>query len=192
MISKMYSFEAAHMLPRHPGKCRNMHGHSWRVEVVVTGSVNPDTGFVLDYDQLDQWVEPIIERFDHQLLNCYVQYPSSENIAKHIAYLMFGSISTWIRFKYMHLTVRVSETQKCWAEYASGSPSELALTDPDPGWRSPQLHDIDNVAEALTSARKKATGLEQEYLDAMIRYNQLRLYMDAIDMNPKLPEELKK
>ena len=39
-IGKLFKFEAAHRLPNHPGKCKNLHGHSYKLEVVVNGEVN--------------------------------------------------------------------------------------------------------------------------------------------------------
>ena len=47
-VTRCFTFEAAHQLPWHPGKCRNLHGHGYRLEVTVEGPVNDD-GMVLDF-----------------------------------------------------------------------------------------------------------------------------------------------
>lgn len=70
-ISKEFRFEASHILPKHPGKCSRLHGHSWRLEVTVQGSVHHDSGFVMDYGQLSAKVNPLIEELDHRHLGSW-------------------------------------------------------------------------------------------------------------------------
>ena len=67
-ISKTYTFEAAHQIPNHSGKCRNLHGHSYVVTVYLFGVVNRDTGMVLDYAVMDDIIKPVIDRMDHSFL----------------------------------------------------------------------------------------------------------------------------
>lgn len=68
-ISKTFRFEASHILPNHPGKCSQLHGHSWVLTVGVSGLVNPDTGFVVDYGDLSKLVnERIVYHLDHHHL----------------------------------------------------------------------------------------------------------------------------
>ncbi len=70
-LTKNFSFEASHRfdhLPEdHP--CYNLHGHSYRVRVEVTGEVDEQTGFLLDYADLKAAIQPIIKRLDHKHLN---------------------------------------------------------------------------------------------------------------------------
>lgn len=82
-VSKKFSFAAAHFLPGYKGKCANMHGHTWEVEVTVEGPVDPETGMVIDFVALKELVEPLIERLDHKLLNdiAGLEMPTAENIA---------------------------------------------------------------------------------------------------------------
>lgn len=71
IISKTFTFEASHVLPKHPGKCSNCHGHTFRLTVAIEGLVNPDTGFVADFVDLKKLVnELIIDKVDHQHLGC--------------------------------------------------------------------------------------------------------------------------
>jgi len=69
-VSKTFGFEAAHSLPFLPEghKCRNVHGHSYVVEVFCTGPLDW-RGFVVDYAELSAAMKPIIERLDHRNLN---------------------------------------------------------------------------------------------------------------------------
>lgn len=67
-LTKTFRFEASHILPKHPGKCSRLHGHSWVLHVSVEGPVNPETGFVVDYADISAVVKPLIERLDHRHL----------------------------------------------------------------------------------------------------------------------------
>jgi 6-pyruvoyltetrahydropterin/6-carboxytetrahydropterin synthase len=87
-VSKCFGFEAAHVLPHHPGKCSRLHGHSYRLEVSVEGplqSAGPASGMVLDFDDITAVVErEIINRFDHYSLNDVIANPTSELVAQWI------------------------------------------------------------------------------------------------------------
>lgn len=95
ILRKTFRFEASHRLPKHPGKCRRLHGHSWVLHVYVHGSVNPATGFVMDYGDISAAVKPLIEDLDHKHLGSWdgiewnkdwdcpwspFQNPTSENL----------------------------------------------------------------------------------------------------------------
>jgi 6-pyruvoyltetrahydropterin/6-carboxytetrahydropterin synthase len=74
-------FSAAHFLPRYRGKCENMHGHTYKVEVVVRGEKKKGSEFVADFSQMKALVEEVLDKVDHKLLNEIIAYPTSENIA---------------------------------------------------------------------------------------------------------------
>lgn len=74
-------FSAAHSLSRHPGKCRNLHGHTYRVDVIVEGEKKEDTECVADFAEVRALIEEAIELVDHKHLNELISYPTSENIA---------------------------------------------------------------------------------------------------------------
>lgn len=80
-LTRSFTFEAAHHLPLHPGRCRRLHGHHYRLEVTVEGPVGPD-GMVVDFDELASAVsELVLSRYDHQLLNDLFDNPTAEVIA---------------------------------------------------------------------------------------------------------------
>lgn len=88
-VVREFSFDAAHYLPNYKGKCRNMHGHTWRVEVAIEGGVDPKTGMVLDFADLKLLLLPLKDVLDHQVLNeSVLENPTAENIA--------WFISTWV------------------------------------------------------------------------------------------------
>jgi len=84
-IRKQFRFEAAHVLPFHPGKCARMHGHSYRIDVVLAGSLHdsgPACGMVADFDEISAVVKPrVVDRLDHTTLNDLIENPTAERIA---------------------------------------------------------------------------------------------------------------
>jgi 6-pyruvoyltetrahydropterin/6-carboxytetrahydropterin synthase len=127
LVSRRESFNAAHEL-RNPelseaenrrlyGKCANLHGHNYVLEVVVAGPIDPTTGYVLDLKQLSDVISRrIIEDVDHRNLNTDVPWlegliPTAENLA----------VAFWDRLQTelpegSLRTVRIWETEKNWAE----------------------------------------------------------------------------
>ena len=63
-LQKNMKFDAAHRLQSHDGQCKNLHGHTWRVEVVLTGPVG-DNGMILDFSHLKKIMSSVIDEFDH-------------------------------------------------------------------------------------------------------------------------------
>lgn len=82
-----FTFEAAHRLPMVPQghKCARLHGHSYRVEVHVEGSVGPD-GMVIDFAEIAAAWKPLGARLDHYYLNEIegLENPTSERLAEWI------------------------------------------------------------------------------------------------------------
>jgi 6-pyruvoyltetrahydropterin/6-carboxytetrahydropterin synthase len=70
-LIRTFRFEAAHALPHLPAghKCSRMHGHSYRLDVHVTGPVDAATGWVMDFGDIKRAVEPVLETLDHRCLN---------------------------------------------------------------------------------------------------------------------------
>jgi 6-pyruvoyltetrahydropterin/6-carboxytetrahydropterin synthase len=107
-IARTYSFESAHFLPKVPEghRCRNLHGHNYRVEIIVAAPLD-DRGFVMDFAEIDDVVKPLIAAVDHKLLN---DVPGLENPTAEIIALWFCQrVATATR-------VRVYENDHSWAE----------------------------------------------------------------------------
>jgi len=127
LVSRRETFNAAHQL-RNPrlsddenerlfGKCVNLHGHNYALDVVVAGKVDEDSGYVLDLKLLSDLIyQQVIQYVDHRNLNTDVPWlegciPTAENLA----------VIFWERLKHelpegvLH-SVRVWETDKNWAE----------------------------------------------------------------------------
>jgi len=87
-ILRKFSFDAAHDLPHFPEghKCRNLHGHTYQVEVVLEGEVDPAVGYFMDYGDLKKAIAPVEARLDHRYLNDIpgLAISTAENLAKWI------------------------------------------------------------------------------------------------------------
>jgi 6-pyruvoyltetrahydropterin/6-carboxytetrahydropterin synthase len=70
-IIKDFRFEAAQTLPNLPDthKCTKMHGHSFKIEIVIEGEVDPKIGWVYDHAEISHAMKPLMDRLDHSYLN---------------------------------------------------------------------------------------------------------------------------
>ena len=132
LVSRRESFNAAHQL-RDPGlsdaenrrlygKCANLHGHNYVLEVAVAGEIDPETGYVLDLKLLSDVISRrVIADVDHRNLNTDVPWlegliPTAENLA----------VACWERIRSelpegLLRSVRIWETDKNWAEVVERS-----------------------------------------------------------------------
>lgn len=87
-IFKTFTVEAAHRLPNVPEghKCGRLHGHSFGIELHLSGPVGPTSGWIMDFDDVKVRFQPIHDRLDHQFLNEIegLENPTSENLARWI------------------------------------------------------------------------------------------------------------
>jgi len=108
-------FSSAHKLRNYPGKCENLHGHNWKVEVEIGRDELDNTGMVMDFSELRKILKEILVKIDHKILNEIKPYdninPTSENIAKHIYYEVSKQIPIKLRF------VKVWENEFSYAVY---------------------------------------------------------------------------
>ena len=82
------SFSAAHNLRSYKKKCEKLHGHNWKVRVGIRGGELDRTGMLIDFTEVKDYLEGILEKLDHKYLNeishFKVTNPTSENIARFI------------------------------------------------------------------------------------------------------------
>jgi 6-pyruvoyltetrahydropterin/6-carboxytetrahydropterin synthase len=78
----------AHQLREFEGRCENLHGHNWKIEVFVTGEELEPNGILMDFKRIKSATEKVIDTLDHKFLNGLEYFkevnPSSENIARYI------------------------------------------------------------------------------------------------------------
>ena len=112
------TFSAAHFLREYEGRCENLHGHNWRVEVTVRCTELDRAGMGLDFRLLKEKTANVLGLLDHSVINEKGPFttlnPSSENLARYIFEEMTGALDdTRVT---MH-AVKVWESETSWAEY---------------------------------------------------------------------------
>jgi 6-pyruvoyltetrahydropterin/6-carboxytetrahydropterin synthase len=87
-VSVEHTFAAGHALRNYKGKCENVHGHNYRIQVVVRGEQLDQTGMLADFVELKRLLRAICEPMDHVFLNDMPPFtevnPSAENMARYI------------------------------------------------------------------------------------------------------------
>jgi 6-pyruvoyltetrahydropterin/6-carboxytetrahydropterin synthase len=87
-VSVEETFAAAHNLRNYKGKCEDLHGHNYKIRVVLAGKELDSTGLLYDFVNLKQVIRSIIASLDHKYLNELPPFdtlnPSAENLARHI------------------------------------------------------------------------------------------------------------
>jgi len=97
-VTIIKSFSAAHLLSEIGGKCENLHGHNFKVEITVAAEKLNTIGILVDFRFLKKVLEEILEEIDHKHLNNLTSFaginPSAENIAKYIFEKMDSKVKT--------------------------------------------------------------------------------------------------
>ncbi len=137
-VTKIFRFEMAHVLTHHDGLCKNIHGHSYELQVTITGDVKnepgaSDDGMILDFAVLKKLVQKnIMDTFDHALVLhdkasfadqvlqlpfdriFTVPYqPTCENLIRHFAKLIVQDLPREVRLQHL----RLYETQTSFADW---------------------------------------------------------------------------
>lgn len=112
-------FSSAHYLRNYQGKCEHLHGHNWKVEVILSGDTVDDAGMILDFGILKGHLKEILSTLDHKCLNDDVDFfknlsPSSEHIARYI----FSELKSRLSNKPVKVVeVKVFESENSYAIY---------------------------------------------------------------------------
>ena len=81
LISKEFTFDAAHNLIHYHGKCEKLHGHTYKLKIVLEGRPG-DEGMIIDFCELSEIVKNnVISKLDHSYINDFIEQPSAENIS---------------------------------------------------------------------------------------------------------------
>jgi len=124
-VTKVFTFDSAHFLPGYNGKCSNLHGHQWRLEVTVAGppagQFNIYPTMICDFGDIKKIVEDrIINRHDHQCLNDIYgeEQTTAENMSNKIFDNLFEIFGNNLQ------KIRLYETPNSYAEVTLRSWSE--------------------------------------------------------------------
>lgn len=131
-IGKEYKWEMSHRLPFHEGPCKNIHGHSYKMFVILEGELN-ENSMVLDYYDIDRFVNPLIDKFDHSFIcdendSMMIDFLAANGFKYHIVpyvttsenlvtYLIELAIPHFSKFDNLEsLTIKLYETEDAYAE----------------------------------------------------------------------------
>ena len=111
-------FAAAHDLRGYDGNCERLHGHNWRVDVVLRGEKLDALGMVVDFREAKRLIEQVTGRLDHQYLNDLEpfrhQNPTTENIAR----ALFDALAAGLPEGVVVAKVTAWESDHCGASYS--------------------------------------------------------------------------
>lgn len=114
-------FSSAHALRGYNGKCENIHGHNWQVELVVSSGRLNQTGMVIDFKDLKRYLNETMDVLDHKFINDTPFFeksnPSAENIAKFIFEAVEKKLTDENIEDVVVKTVNVYETPTSMASY---------------------------------------------------------------------------
>lgn len=121
-VTKRASFEAAHHLNNYDGKCSRVHGHSYKLEVTVSGYINPDEisdidfateAMVCDFTRLKNIIKKVTDVYDHSDLNYYFDQPTAEVMCVCI----YEELKELVDSDCTIECVKLWETEDSYAEY---------------------------------------------------------------------------
>ena len=127
-ITKRYTFEAAHSLPNYEGKCSHLHGHSYKLEVTVSGTIDSEDivrgfqndepvlaecGMVVDFSNLKSCIKSVVDVYDHSNLNDHFVLPTAECMSVQIFKDIQHKLGNSVRVE----SVKLWETEDSYAEY---------------------------------------------------------------------------
>lgn len=134
ILGHWMTFDAAHRLTQHAGRCKNLHGHTYRVEVMLSGTVNQATGMIMDFGLVKSVVNRVVDEWDHAVLlsrsdpllgvltGCGLDLKlvvlEEEPTVEHMVFVLSQRLSAELR-KVEVVSIRIYETPECWAELRS-------------------------------------------------------------------------
>ncbi len=114
-------FAAAHQLRGYRGKCEDLHGHNWIVEVGVEGTELDDVGLLLDFKVLKNHVDDVLEQLDHKYINDHEWFEKRNPSSEYLALFLHEQITARLDSPGLKVTfVRVWESENAAATYRLG------------------------------------------------------------------------
>jgi 6-pyruvoyltetrahydropterin/6-carboxytetrahydropterin synthase len=114
ILARKFEFESSHFY-NWGGKLRNLHGHNYEIWVLIEGELNP-FGMIKNISEIKEKVSPILERFDHTLLNSLPEFNGKNPTVEVISWVLYGAIKGVIKELF---AVRVFEDEDIFGAYDS-------------------------------------------------------------------------
>lgn len=96
-ISAMGHFDAAHFLRGYSGKCANIHGHRWKVEIILQGGELDNLGILVDFMDVKGMLKAVLNTFDHKMINDIPPFDLINPTAENIAEFVFGQMADQLK-----------------------------------------------------------------------------------------------
>jgi 6-pyruvoyltetrahydropterin/6-carboxytetrahydropterin synthase len=113
-VTVQQTFAAGHALRNYRGKCENVHGHNYRIEVTVQGEQLDSIGLLVDFVELKRVMKDTIDYLDHRFINDLEPFdkvnPSAENIAKYFHERITAGLSTEVPIRLAQVKVWETDT----------------------------------------------------------------------------------
>jgi 6-pyruvoyltetrahydropterin/6-carboxytetrahydropterin synthase len=113
------SFSAAHSLTNYHGKCENLHGHNFQVEVFVKGQQPEDGGIVIDFAALKGRLKKVLDPLDHKFINEIPFFQERASSSEYIAVYVFRELKKLMTETAVFLAeVKIWESDTAWVAYS--------------------------------------------------------------------------
>ena len=110
-------FSSAHQLRGYKGKCEELHGHNWKVQVEVEGEKLNETGLLMDFKDLKQITHTILDRLDHRFLNDIDPFKNNNPTSEFISEYLFLEFNKSLPSSVTLVSVSVWESENAYAVY---------------------------------------------------------------------------
>jgi 6-pyruvoyltetrahydropterin/6-carboxytetrahydropterin synthase len=118
-------FAAAHHLAGYPGKCANVHGHTWGVSATVRADELDEIGMCIDFKKIARSLDEIVDEFDHHALNELPEFGDMNPTAENISRVVFEKLSVKINSPQVKLvSITVSESDRYRVTYTPDDRNE--------------------------------------------------------------------
>jgi 6-pyruvoyltetrahydropterin/6-carboxytetrahydropterin synthase len=111
-------FAAAHRLRGYDGRCEKLHGHNWKVELVVAGDTTDRLGLLVDFRDLKAILNEALESFDHKYLNELDAFRECNPTTENLARIIYRMVSTRLPEGVRARSVTTWESPRCGARYS--------------------------------------------------------------------------
>lgn len=110
-------FAAAHSLRGYQGKCESLHGHNWKVQVVLSAEKLDSLGMVLDFKDVKAAVNEVLEAFDHKNLNDLAYFEEVNPTTENVSRVLYDKLSKKLPEGVSVCKVTTWESDRCGASY---------------------------------------------------------------------------